>query len=103
MIAMQIYEYLELDTETETINCSDCGEELCDADQNYKEYSAMRTGPVTDAGPLFRPAEDILGTDPGYEFRQWFCPNCGVLFDHRFALEDDRIVHDIEIEMESVR
>jgi len=100
---MQIYEYLELDTETETINCSDCGEELCDADQNYKEYSAMRTGPVTDAGPLFRPAEDILGTDPGYEFRQWFCPNCGVLFDHRFALEDDRIVHDIEIEMESVR
>lgn len=100
---MQIHEYLELDPEAETISCSECGEELCDADQNYKEYSAMRTGPVTDAGPLFQPAERILGEDPGYEFREWFCPACGVLFDHRFALEDDRIVHDIEIDLASLR
>lgn len=100
---MRIHEYLELDINSETISCSECGEQLCDADQNFKEYSAMRTGPVTDAGPLFKPPEDILGSDPGYEFREWFCPNCGVLFDHRFALEGDRIVHDIEIDLESVR
>jgi acetone carboxylase gamma subunit len=100
---MQIHEYLELDPDSETISCSECGERLCDADQNYKEHSAMRTGPVTDAGPVFKPPADILNEDPGYEFRQWFCPNCAVLFDHRFALEDDRIVHDIEIDLESVQ
>lgn len=99
---MKIHEYLDLDPDAETISCSECSTELCNADQNYKEYSAMRTGPVTDAGPLFNPPEDILGTDPGYEFRQWFCPNCGVLFDHRFALEDDRIVHDIEIKPDAL-
>lgn len=100
---MQIHEYLELDIDAETIRCSECGKELCDADQNYKEYSAMRTGPVTDAGPPFHPPEDILGEDPGYEFRQWFCPHCGVLFDHRFALEGDRIIHDIEIDLASIK
>jgi len=99
---MQIHEYLELDPDAETISCSECGEELCGATENYKEYSAMRRGPVTDAGPVFKPAEDILGSDPGYEFRQWFCPNCGVLFDHRFALKDDRIIHDIEIDVEAL-
>jgi len=99
---MKIHEYLELDTDAETISCSECGEQLCGADENYKQHSAMRTGPVTDAGPLFRPPEDILGTDPGYEFRQWFCPGCGVLFDHRFALETDEILHDIEIDLNSV-
>ncbi|MFO7925611.1 acetone carboxylase subunit gamma [Natronomonas sp.] len=99
---MKIHEYLELDPEAETIRCSECDETLCNADQNYKEYSAMRTGPVTDAGPLFQPAQRILGDDPGYEFRQWFCPNCGVLFDHRFALEGDRILHDIEIDLNAI-
>lgn len=100
---MQIHEYLELDPDAETISCSECGHELCDADQNYKEYSAMRTGPVTEAGPVFHSPENILGTDPGYEFREWFCPDCGVLFDHRFALEGDRIVHDIEIDIEALQ
>lgn len=100
---MQIHEYLDLDPDTETISCSECGHELCEADQNYKEHSAMRTGPVTDAGPLFHPPEAILGEDPGYEFRQWFCPDCGVQFDHRFALEGDRIIHDIEIDLDSLR
>lgn len=99
---MQIHEYLELDPADETISCSECGEELCDADHNYKEYSAMRTGPVTEAGPVFYPPENILGSDPGYEFREWFCPNCGVLFDHRFALEGDRIIHDIDIDLEAL-
>lgn len=100
---MQIHEYLELDSDAETISCSECGHELCDADRNYKEYSAMRTSPVTEAGPVFHPPGNILGTDPGYEFREWFCPDCGVLFDHRFALEGDRIVHDIEIDLEALQ
>ncbi|MFC7157050.1 acetone carboxylase subunit gamma [Halomarina halobia] len=99
---MKIHEYLELDAQAATISCSECGEVLCDADQNYKEHSSMRTGPVTDAGPLFQPPERVLGSDPGYEFREWFCPGCGVLFDHRFALEGDRIIHDIEIDVEAL-
>lgn len=99
---MQILKYLDLDESDETISCRECGETLCDADENYKEYSAMRTGPVTDAGPAFEPPEKLLGKDPNLEFRQYFCPGCGILFDHQFAREDDPIIHDIEIETDSL-
>lgn len=99
---MQIHKYLELDPDEETIACRECDEVLCDADENYKEYAAMRTGPVTDAGPAFEPPEEILGTDLELEFRQFFCPSCAVLFDHSFAREDDPILHDIEIDVDSL-
>jgi acetophenone carboxylase len=99
---MKIHEYLELDTEKELIQCSDCGNELCGARENYREYSAVRAQPVTEAGPRFRDPEEVLGEDPGYEFREFFCPNCGILFGHRFALEDDGFVHDIEIAVDEL-
>lgn len=96
---MKIHEYLELDVESERIRCSECGEELCSADHNYKEFSAMRVRPVSEASPRFRSPEEVLGEDPGYEFREFSCPGCGILFDHRFALDGDEIVHDIEIDV----
>lgn len=99
---MQIHKYLDLDVDSGVIQCRECGEELCDGDQNYKEHSAMRTGPVTDAGPAFDDPRDILDEDPGLEFRQFFCPNCGVLFDHEFARHDEPILHDIEIDLDSL-
>jgi acetone carboxylase gamma subunit len=99
---MQILKYLELDESEHTISCRECGETLCDADENYKKYSAQRTGPVTDAGPAFEPPEKILGADVDIEFRQYFCPNCAVLFDHQFARGDDPIIHDIEIDLDSL-
>lgn len=99
---MQIHKYLELDPDEETISCRECGETVCNAGENYKEYSAMRTGDVTDAGPAFEPPEEILGKDLNLEFRQFFCPNCAVMFDHEFARVDDPILHDIDIEVESL-
>lgn len=99
---MQIHKYLELDPDEETISCRECGETLCNAGENYKEYSAMRTGDVTDAGPAFEPPEEILGKDLNLEFRQFFCPNCAVMLDHEFARVDDPILHDIDIEVESL-
>lgn len=100
---MQIQKYLDLNEEELTISCRKCGETLCNADENYKEHSAMRTGPVTDAGPAFEPSKKLLGQDPNLEFRQFFCPSCGVLFDHEFAREDDPILHDIEVDVDSIK
>jgi acetone carboxylase gamma subunit len=99
---MQIHKCLELDPDAETISCRECGETLCNANRNYKKYAAMRTGPVTDAGPPFEPPEEILGKDLDLEFRQFFCPNCAVLLDHSFARQDDEILHDIEIDVSSL-
>lgn len=99
---MQIHMYLELDVDDRTIGCTECGETLCAADQNYKEHAAMQVGPVTDAGPAFEPPEEVLGSDPGLEFRRFFCPGCGVLLAHEFAREADPILHDIEIDVDAL-
>lgn len=99
---MQIHKYLELDAETESITCSECDTTICSADQNYREHSAMRTGPVTDAGVPFVPPEDKLGEKTDLEFREFFCPSCGVLFQTEFAREDDPILHDIDIDTDSL-
>lgn len=99
---MRIHRYLELDTVTHEITCTECETTICDADENYREHSAMRTGDVTDAGVPFVPPEEKLGEEVDLEFREFFCPNCGVLLQTAFAQEDDPILHDIEIDVDSI-
>jgi len=99
----EIHEYLELDPDARTIACRKCGEEICDADANYKEHAAIRTGPITDAGPVFTPPEKIYDRDPDIEFRQFFCPGCAVLLDYEVVPADEPILHDLEIDVESLR
>jgi N-methylhydantoinase B len=99
-VTTQIHRYLGLDTETGTIGCSECGATLCDATENYREHAAIARKPVEDAGPAFVPLESIVDTDLGFEFRQFVCPDCAVLFDVEFAREDDPFLHDLEPRLE---
>lgn len=101
---MQIHHYLNLNTETKTIVCRECGEHLCDADQNYKEHVMMQVIEPSDGvpTPAFDAPEDILGERKDIEIRQFYCPNCGVLFDHQFALNDWPILHDMELDQDSI-
>jgi acetone carboxylase gamma subunit len=99
---MKIHEYLELDPATEDISCSKCGERLCSAHENYREHTAMKRIPVSEMGPEFAPPADLLEEDPNLEMRRFFCRNCGVLFGHQVAREDEPILHDIDIDVESL-
>jgi acetophenone carboxylase len=99
---MQIHPYLELDIDSETIACLNCDSTLCSADENYREHVALRTGPITEAGPGFIPVSEKLGEDRDIEFREFFCPDCGVLLQSDFAKSDDPILYDIELDIESL-
>lgn len=101
-MSISIHEYLQLDVDSRTILCSECGEQLCEATQNYKEHSAMRTGPVTDAGPVFTAPKEIYDDPPAVEFRQFFCPNCATLFDYEVVPEDEPILHDVELDVDKL-
>jgi acetone carboxylase gamma subunit len=100
---MQIHEYLELDIESNTVSCMECGEELCAGDENYKRHAALKRLPVHELGPAFSPAEEILGEETDLELRRYACPGCGILLDHIVAKEDDDIIHDIDIDVEKLR
>lgn len=101
-MSVSIHEYLELDPDARTISCNECGEQLCDATENYKEHSAMRTGPITDAGPVFAAPKEIYDDPPAVEFRQFFCPNCATLFDYEVVPEDELILHDEELDVDEL-
>lgn len=99
---MEIHEYLDLDVEAETINCNECGQHLCHAEDNYKHYCAMETIPLADVGPGFEAPGELLNTDQNVEFRKFYCPSCAVLIEHEIARAEDPILHDIEIDLTTV-
>lgn len=99
---MRIHEYLELDVDSRTISCSECGEELCDASQNYKEHSVLYARLIDEADPAFLPATEVLPGASEIELRQFCCPNCAKLLDTEVAPEDAEILHDVDIDVEQL-
>lgn len=95
---MEIHEYLDLDPETESISCNDCGHQICSVDENYKRHCAMETVPLSDVGPEFESPSKLLGARHDIEFRRFYCPSCAVLIDHEIAQAEDAILRDIEID-----
>jgi len=102
VIRMRIHEYLELDMDSQTISCSECDEELCDASQNYKEHSVLYARPIAEADPGFLPPTKVLQGASDIELRQFCCPNCATLFDSEVSPEDAEILHDVELDMEQL-
>lgn len=101
-MTMEIHEYLDLDPESESISCTDCGHRLCDADENYKRHCVMEAVPLTDIGPGFESPAELLGADHDVEFRRFYCPSCAVLIEHEIARADDPILRDIEIDLDAI-
>lgn len=59
--------------------CAKCRAVVCDAAENYKNYSRFEEVPLGETNPYFIPAKTFL--DVGFVARRYFCPSCGALFD----------------------
>jgi len=99
---MEIHEYLDLDPETETVSCTECGHTICNAEEDYKLHCAMESEPLEELGPGFESPAELLDADHDVQFRQFYCPSCAVLIDHEIARAEDRILQDIEIDPHSI-
>ena len=97
----RIHIYLNLNTDDGSIECRECGQRMCDADENYKDHCGVICRPVTEAGPMFEQPDYIEDVE-SIEFRQFICLDCGVLFDFEIAPEDQPFLHDIEVDLEGV-
>ncbi|MDO8211083.1 hydantoinase B/oxoprolinase family protein [Conexibacter sp. CPCC 206217] len=77
-----------------------CGEQLCDANENYKLHSAVRVGETGTLGALFvEPREQV---DADVVLREYFCPGCAVRLDLEVALRTDPPVWDTQVDPASV-
>ena len=95
-VIQEIDEYLQIVEEEgeKKIACKKCGYVLCDAAENYKEYALRRVGPITEVPGV--PEAEVYGLKRKFEFRQYFCPQCKVLFKSESALEGDPIIEDFK-------
>ena len=81
----RIHEYLVLEEETSkrVIKCFKCGFEYCAPSENYKYYALMYERPVTDISPLV--CDPMVYLDEDWVFREYYCPDCGVMIDNEIA------------------
>ena len=78
------------------IACKDCGHFICTVDANYKLGAARIDGSLMEIDPDLFP-------DPANEFdvpivyRQYLCPNCGVLLENELVRADEPPIWDVRL------
>ncbi len=77
------------------IACADCEYLICDAASNYKLGSACINGSLVEIDDkLFSDPRDELDEDIVY--REYLCPNCGILFENELTKASEEPLWDVE-------
>jgi acetone carboxylase gamma subunit len=102
-----VTEYLRLDLDSEKWECSVCDHELGSARENYKKFTLIYArNPREIHKPKLDPERYTFNfsPDPGvcviYEF---YCPGCGTMMDVEYTVPGHMPLHDIELDIDSVR
>ena len=78
------------------IACTDCSYLICDAASNYKLGSARIDGSLVEIDDkLFSDPRDELDEDIVY--REYLCPNCGILFENELTKSGEEPLWDVEL------
>jgi len=92
-VIQEVDEYLQIiEDKGKKYACKKCGYVLCDIVQNYKDYALKRISPITEIPDSLGPK--VYGLEQDYEFRQYFCPECKILFKSETALKGDPLLQD---------
>jgi acetone carboxylase gamma subunit len=101
----QITEYLDIDLEKELWCCNRCGHEIISARENYKKGCLVyiRKDPKTIYNsPLEGPF--TFAPDPTWGVLvEFYCPNCGIMFENEMLPPGHPITHDIELDIDVLK
>jgi acetophenone carboxylase len=101
---VRITEYLDVDLEKETWCCNRCGHELGSAGDNYKKGCLLYE---RDPRAIYRPVVDAkynFAPDPEWcRFIEFYCPNCGTMFEIEVLPPGHPITHDIELDVVALK
>lgn len=81
--------------------CAACSADLGAFSGNYKLACVRHDSTVAEAVPLSGDPHRFIDAIP--QFRQFFCPGCGLLIENEVALSDEPVLHDISIELSSLQ
>ena len=102
-----VTEYLRIDLDTEMYECRRCNKVLTSARENYK-----RGLNVYDRDPreIHRPLLDTklyertYSPDPAWcRILEYYCPQCGVLFEAEYLPPGHPPLHDIEFDIDALK
>jgi N-methylhydantoinase B len=81
--------------------CTRCDCVVCDARENYKEWSAWLDTSLADIDPTTF-SDPSLDVDADVVYRMFLCPGCGIAFENELTLRDNPPVWDIAIDIETI-
>ncbi len=78
------------------IVCKDCGHFICPVDANYKLGAARIDGTLMEIDPVLFP-DPAIEFDAPIVYRQYLCPNCGILLENELVRGDEPPVWDVRL------
>lgn len=105
MTRRQITEYLEVDLDTETWYCRHCGEDLIDAEENYKRGCNVRERNPREIHRTFGEHEEYnFAPHPDWaRILEYFCPECGTMVEVEYLPPGHPPTRDIELDIEALK
>jgi N-methylhydantoinase B len=80
-------------------SCTKCRTQIQNADENYKSGCIKRVTDVRDVG--LAPIDPHLFIDDEIEYREYFCPGCGLLLQGNFCRPEDPEFRDIHLAIQT--
>jgi len=77
------------------LECHSCGERLCSIGELYKEHLFQAVRPLKDANQLLVDPSQYI--DDEMEYREYYCPGCGLMVENEVILAESDPVSDKEI------
>jgi acetone carboxylase gamma subunit len=73
----------------------DCGNTICDAQENYKDHVLRYDGPLSEAGPEKIYSGKYKGEER-FVLRQFFCPKCLTILECEVVPRNSPTIRDYE-------
>lgn len=101
----QVAEYLAIDLDEEQWQCSNCGETLGPAEENYKRGCLVNERDPREIHPPIIEGEDYtFAPDPDWvRIVEFYCPGCGTMVENEYLPPGHPITHDTELDVERLK
>jgi len=95
---VRVLEYLEVVGDREKFyRCLKCGSILGSAKEDYKSFALKRTVPISKAQPAYLASYALKSNT--FIIREYYCPNCAVMFEVDMVHKDEPQIHSIELKL----